>query len=272
MVVTPRNKNQIYSTGKMLIEQFGIQSFTATPAIPPFDAKNKTILTREEHIKLLDDLGELRDEYGTYTGSLHPVVPCMFDEDQREKYTFFFDSKSCTAGRGSVAFSRRGDVRVCTQEWTSHGNILIEPLERILERIEPWGGNQHVPEKCEPCDYSESCRGGCRVASKSVNGSFDSPEPYSQNPITNRKLVEKTIINFPNLEIAGENIRYREDSPGIYTLYLNPNAYVQVKEQGLNVFKRYLAGKTFGDIVHETGDEEGIKNFSKLLFESGLLK
>jgi len=272
MVITHFNKQQVYDTGKMLVERFGIKSFTATPAIPHYDAKDKKMLTREEHIEMLDDLLQVREDCQVYTGSLHPIVHCMFDDEQREKYEIFLNSKSCTSGRGSVAFSTKGDVRVCTQERNSYGNILVESLEKIIQRTEHWRKNKNIPEKCKPCDYYLNCRGGCRVASKSINGTLNSPEPYSREPIRNRKIKKDETIDFPNLKITNSDMRYRIEGDRTFIIYLNPNAYAQVTKTGLDVFRRYLAGKTFEEIATETGDREGIKKFSEVLFKSGLLK
>ena len=243
MVVNSVNRSQVYFAGKMLIEKFGIKSFTATPEIPPYDKEDKIMLSREEHVDLLDDLLRIKEEFSIYTGSLHPLVPCMFNDDQREKYEFFLGSKSCTAGRGSVAFSREGNVRVCTQEWVSQGNILNESLEDILKRITTWSENKHVPKKCKPCDYFKSCRGGCRVASKSINGALNASEPYSRGPIKKKRSREEETVDFPSLKVTSIDVRYREEGQEEFIIYLSPNAYLQVKKLGLNVFRRYLEGR-----------------------------
>lgn len=271
MVVTPENKNRIYPTGKMLYNEFGINSFSATPVVPPLDDTNRKFLDRDTHISILNDLIRLSDEFDMTTASLHPVIPCMFDDRERARYKKFIDSKTCAAAKGSVAFSSNGDIRVCPQEWKIYGNILQNSMNEVIKRMKPWWNNEMVPQECSPCEYMDSCRGGCRVASNSFNGSLNATEPYFRGAIKEKLIKSKKVISVENLQIPSKQVRYRQDDSDVYTIYYHPNAYMQVNKKGLNIFRRYLAGQNFKGIVQETGDYQGIKNLSELFVKRNLL-
>ncbi len=74
MVVTKKNKEYVYDTGKFLYEEFGITRFLATPISPP-TAKDKLNieLTKKEIIKTLDDLIRLEEDLGLSTDVLEPI-------------------------------------------------------------------------------------------------------------------------------------------------------------------------------------------------------
>ncbi len=165
MVVLESNVEQVYKTGKMIWEKFKIP-FAATPKVPACGNPNLKMLDRKQYIGVLDDLIKLSSDFKMNIQSLHPPLPCMFNDSERLKYQYFLDSRKCGAGRGTVAFSINGDVRACSHEKEVYGNLLKESFKDIFERMSSWRKGNFIPEECNPCSYYYQCRGGVEVLQK----------------------------------------------------------------------------------------------------------
>lgn len=79
----------------------------------------------------------------------------------------------CTAGSGLVTVLANGDVCPCRRMPIVVGNVIETPLSDIY-----WGNdtfqrlrdNDVIPEGCERCFYSRTCRGGLRCLSYATYG------------------------------------------------------------------------------------------------------
>jgi hypothetical protein len=67
------------------------------------------------------------------------------------------------------------------------------------------------------------------------------------------------------------NIRYREDNPEIVTIYVNQNVNGRLNKLEFEVFKRFVAGRNYGDISRELGNQYKAKELSDSLIRKGLL-
>lgn len=254
MVVTNENFGYIYDTGRMLHKTFGIKTFCATPIVPSSKHTKKTILTREQYIHTLDILINLSNEFGMTAEPIHPTIPCIFDKSDREKYKRFFESRSCAAVTGTLGISRNGDVGVCSHEKNVYGNVVEEPLDSIIQRMNSWFDRSLIPKECKPCSYVSKCRGGCRAVSEAINGSLNSFHPYFRRPIKEKPTVSKNI-DLKNLKVTKDNIKYRENYDGSYTIYANLRSHITTDNFGLVIFRRYMSRKTFDEIKNEVGDK-----------------
>lgn len=272
MVVTKENFPYVYETGRLLVEQFGLKNFAATPiVVSPGRDEGKLKLSREEYVATLDTLLKLEKDLGINPDSLHPALPCMFKDSEREKYRRFFDKRACSAGIGSITFSPEGNVRVCSHDRRSYGNITEEPLEVILEKMDEWRTRKLIPQECDPCIYLKKCRGGCRVAAEATYGELDSLDPYFNHTITKRPLDEERKINMEKLVLVNGNIRFRQEDSKIKSVYLNTRVNARLDELEFELLRRYMAGKNYQEILIETNNEEVIRNASRKLVKRGFL-
>lgn len=281
MVVNQDNKNEIYDTAKFLIENFKVNYFCATPVVAsPLKGTEDMTLTREEYVRTLDTLLKIENDFGIKTDTLNPAIPCMFSDETRENYKRFFETRSCAAAKGTVTFSVDGDVRVCSQESKSYGNIFENSLEKILENMNGWRAGKNVPEECSPCDYLPQCKGGCRVSAEAHTGKINGLEPYFTKPIKNKiKTVDKKEkIIFEDLVSVQGNPRLRNENKGLTTIYFNAKSKAIVTNTEKEIFKRFWQGKSYPEILKEVKnksllDEICLKLHSdKILIQNGKSK
>jgi len=272
MVVNKTNKDVVYNTAKLLFKEYGIQTFCATPVVgSPYKDITSTTLTKEEYVQTLDTLLKLEKE-GFRTETLNPAIPCMFPEVDREEYRKFYEKRNCGAGKGTMTFSAKGDVRVCSQEGGVYGNILENDLEQILENMKDWRENKFVPKECSPCTYIELCRGGCRVSAESHTGRLDGIEPYFTEPIkTPMPLKESEKIEFERLKAVIGNVRLREEGKNTNTLYINGRSNAVLTNTEIEVFKRFFSGKSFEEVLGEVKNKSVLEKICTRLKQGNLL-
>jgi len=274
MVVEEHNKKQVYQTGEMLYNRFGMTNFCATPKAPSPDHPDKNYLTTKEYIQTLDDLLSLENDFEINTESLHPVLACMFESfEEREKYSKFIYNRGCSAGRGTFTFSVNGDVRACSHESKLYGNILIESFREIYNKMTDWQNQENLPEECNPCAEKERCAGGCRVIARAINGEENSKDPYMGKPLIEKTSLKKIIFpSFNQMQIPKGNFRVRNEGEEIYTVFRNQRNYLTMDKLGYTIFRRFLAKKSFDEIKKELPDHFSLENVAKNLYRAGLLE
>lgn len=273
MVVNKNNFSEVYGTGRFLFENFGMNYFAATPmtASPGKDLTDLA-LSRKEYISTLDNLLKLEEDLGIRTDSLNPAIPCMFPVDNQEKYRKFFENRACGAGKGTLTFSIKGEVRPCSQESRSYGNIVENSLEEILTNMHQWREGENIPQECSPCEYVELCRGGCRVSAEASSGKLNGVEPYFVNPVKkNISPRENKLIDFKKLKTQKGNIRMRDEENGLTTIYLSPRIKGILTPTELNIFRRFLSGSNYNNILKEVKNEEILREVCTKLSERKLL-
>ena len=92
---------------------------------------------------------------------------------------------------------------------------------------------------------------GCRSASEAINSSKNAIHPYFRGPI--KEKPQKKVKNFKTnkFKLIQENIKFREDSAEEYTIYSSPRIYLTTTKFGLNLFRRYMAGKNYIELSKE---------------------
>ncbi len=273
MVVNKNNLDEVYETGKFLFENFGINYFAATPmTVSPGKDLADITLSREEYISTLDNLLKLEKDFGIRTDSLNPAIPCMFSENNQEKYRKFFENRACGAGKGTLTFSIEGEVRPCSQEGRNYGNIMKNSLEEILTKMHGWREGEKIPQECSPCDYVQLCKGGCRVSAEASSGKLDGLGPYFTHPVKrNTSKKENRLINLESLKIQQGKVRMREEENGLTTIYLTPKINGILTSTELKIFQRFLSGKNYFDILKEVKNEKILKEVCTKLFNRKLL-
>lgn len=273
MVVNKNNLQEVYETGKFLFENFGIDYFAATPmTVSPRKDLVDITLSREEYILTLDNLLKLEEDLGIRTDSLNPAIPCMFPENNQERYRKFFENRACGAGKGTLTFSINGDVRPCSQEGRSYGGIMKNSLEEILIEMHSWREGENIPQECSPCEYLELCRGGCRVSAEASSGELNGLEPYFIKPVKrNISSKEDKLINFKDLKVRKGNVRVREEENGLTTIYLSPKINGILTPTELKIFRRFLSGNDYNNILREVKNEGILKEVCTKLSDRKLL-
>lgn len=272
MVVNKNNVQDVYNTGEFLFENFGINYFCATPmTISPGKDLEDITISRKEYIETLDNLLKLEENLGIKTDSLNPAIPCMFPEEKQEIYRRFFEERACVAGKGTLTFSTKGNVRPCSQESRNYGNILYDSLEDILKKMYEWRKGKHIPKECSPCEYVDLCKGGCRVSAEANSGKLNGLEPYFVNPVKRNISQKEEEIDFNSLKAQKGNIRVREERDNLNTIYISPKINGILTPIELEIFKRFLSGKDYSKILNEVRNEKALNEICTKLSERKLL-
>lgn len=256
MVVTKKNLQEVYNTGKFALEKFGLTYFCATPmVVSPGKDLDDLALSKQDYIHVLNSLLNLEQNLNIKVDSLHPAVPCMFPQNEQENYRKFFERRACAAGTSTLTISPRGDVRVCSQENRNYGNIIKTPLETILENMNCWRERAYTPKECLPCEYLNLCKGGCRVSAEVNSGKLDGLEPYFSGPVKKTIFQKEEKIDFEKLKSQRGNPRVREELNDLTTVYISPGISAILNPLELIVFRRFLSGKKYSEILKEMRDK-----------------
>ena len=93
---------------------------------------------------------------------------------------------SLVGPRTTVTVGPEGQVRSCTLDTQSVGNVCTESWEVLSRRL--WKQRlgplrQETPERCSGCEYWETCLGGCRLSGRRILNGFCLADPLAQ-PVT----------------------------------------------------------------------------------------
>jgi radical SAM protein with 4Fe4S-binding SPASM domain len=200
MVVNKLNVADVRLTAKNMAA-LGVKRFAATPV--SLNAKSpqpELILTLKELCQVLDDLIWAYEELGLEVDVMEALPKCAIP-DRAFELKLPFVNRACFAGRRNGTISPLGDVRPCGHNPNSFGNILINPIDEIWDRLQDWRGivdNQH--RNCLACDIQSSCDGGCMFSGHPHNPSVMTMQKYleishlpgrSTEPIS---LTAETIV------------------------------------------------------------------------------
>ena len=217
MVTNKLSKDSVYKQGKFLYEEFGIDSFAATPALKPsirgMNGKENYWLSNEEVVKSLEDLLRLEKDFGMDVKVFELIPPCSLPEYLRGKF-----NNSCTAGRSTIQIGYNGEVRSCGRSPYSEGNIFKEDFSKIWERLDSYKLNKHVPDDCKECEEVYVCLGGCRFEDMQEGDSMNKKDSRMTKPL--EKRVERGInkkVNENTEYMIGVNSTRKEDEG--YSIY-----------------------------------------------------
>jgi len=270
MVVTDLNKNQIYETGEFL-HKLGINNFCATPASTCEYMDSGLELSSEGVIKTLDGLLALQADFGMNVDVVEPIPRCIVDNP--EKYEQFF-RRDCAAGKMTISIDPNGDVTPCTHVSKNYGNLLKDNLRDIWKNMKKWRDGSFVPEKCYPCAELDVCSLGCREAGKIKEGSHNSPDPWSKNPVQiNRKVQqERSIARDKRLSIP-DKIKYRKEGEDYSVYCSNTHSVILINPEFFSLIKNLYSRESFtiNDLSEEFGDKTMASNTIKFLNTRGLI-
>ena len=86
--------------------------------------------------------------------------------------------EGCGCGAGTVRVTPRATTQPCVY-WPGAGEPLSALLEAGAEIIEttPFAATRSLPPACEPCEFRESCHGGC-AGRRRLHNAMNEPDFY----------------------------------------------------------------------------------------------
>ena len=81
-------------------------------------------------------------------------------------------------GVATIRVTPRGTTQPCVY-WPGPGAALRDFLDAgaAITESEPFRAARSLPEACEPCEFRETCHGGC-AGRRRLQGALDAPDPY----------------------------------------------------------------------------------------------
>lgn len=149
----------------------------------------KELIPNLLHLKMaLEIVNRLSNQYNIPVYSTIPVHPCLIDISPYNRLGYGF----CNAGGDQAnvyAIDGEGNIRPCTHTKTVLGNILKQPLEKILQNPENRKFRQIHPKICDGCPWVKQCMGGCKAAAEVCFGDICAEEPFLKNNIEKLKFL-----------------------------------------------------------------------------------
>ena len=266
MVTNKLNKNSVYNQGKFLYEQFGIECFSATPALKPsmrkMGEKDNYCLSNKEVAQTLEDLLRVKEDFEMEVRVLEVIPPCSLPEHLRGKF-----DNSCTAGRSTIQIGYNGDVRSCGRSPFSEGNIFKEDFSKIWDRFSPYKLDEYVPEDCKKCAEVYTCLGGCRFENMQEGDLMDKKDSRMGKPL--KKRVKRKDVGKVNLNkeyVVGLSAIRKEEKG--YTLYYS-GKILRVNQSMRNFIMEIKNGFKISDFPNK--HKEKALSVAQTLLEGGFL-
>lgn len=218
MVVNQLNKHSVIATA-MFVKSCGCHNFGATPmALNPLYPRKDLLLSKEEVRQLLTDLKWIHEELGMNIDVMEALPKCAIP-DEMVRDDIYFTKRKCQAGITVCAVSPDGDVRPCTHNTRSYGNILDTPLEDIWDSMREWRDMSLVPAGCKKCKLLARCQGGCRINALTMHGRMDADDIWTQHdhecPMVKVPEV-KDLSAEMELAVTPAGLRVRPEKDGMF--------------------------------------------------------
>jgi len=277
MVASKLNYQNVYTTSKWVYENFGIKNFSATPICPSVQEHQILELSEKETIDTFNQLLQLKRNIGLNVDILEVFPTCLF-KDLEDEVVKTFSKRMCTAGNTTITIGSEGDIRVCSYDRKSYGNILNESFRKIWKKMEIWRNNSLLPFECRECIIVDSCGGGCRVNAKVKQGEYCELSNFHKGALKEKQgkfFKEASDIQLDKKLSLSKNILFREEKESKFVLVENPMHFVIVNNKGLEVIKylNTLSSFTTVKVINALNlDIEKDRKFFAELFYKGFLR
>jgi len=136
--------------------------------IPKDEDKNNLSLSSKEYSALCRKASRLNRQGKISCARALQFIPC------KEKNIY-----SCNAGSRLLAILADGAVMPCRRLPIEVGNVTLSELLTIYRESPELIKlrKSEIPEKCKPCKYAQSCRGGAKCIACAKSGRYDIPDP-----------------------------------------------------------------------------------------------
>jgi radical SAM protein with 4Fe4S-binding SPASM domain len=224
MVVNKKNLLLIKNTGIELSER-GVKKFGATPmSLNSCNPDLKNFLSSWEVNRIAEDLLWLEEKKGLKIDMFEALPKCLFSDGVRQKNPSFL-RRSCQAGKTVVSVSNTGDVRTCSHNNDVYGNLFMNDITDIWDKMSTWRSDGFIPKECQNCAVVGMCLGGCRISSKAFSGHLDSKDPWMTDVLLNNHQSKKFLFNNDlsvDLKISFPGkMRFRKEREGQYLVATN---------------------------------------------------
>ena len=212
--------------------KLGVKRFAATPAsVNASNPKVNILLSADEVRQVIDDLVWAYEELSLRVDIMESVPKCLMPLRAFElELPFIY--RSCHAGKRNGTIGTQGDIRPCSHNPLTFGNILREGIDEIWEKMYSWrenSGNFH--SDCLGCDLFNQCGGGCRIDAAVRCGSNDARHPYMIENFSNPVVKPKEIRINPDLLIRpSSSFQCRSENGGWLVAPGSPRNIIQVNQ------------------------------------------
>lgn len=136
--------------------------------IPKEEDKNNLSLSSKEYSALCRKASRLNRQGKISCARALQFIPC------KEKNIY-----SCNAGSRLLAILADGTVMPCRRLPVEVGNVTQNELLTIYRESPELIKlrKSEIPEKCKPCKYAQSCRGGAKCIACAKSGRYDIHDP-----------------------------------------------------------------------------------------------
>ena len=219
MVVMTANNKQVFETGKF-VKDLGVKAFSATKAVPCLGGNNfsEIGIDKKAFKGMITDLILLEKTFGMNVDTLMAYPLCALSDLAN---FWRFAQHSCGAGTTTCTIGSNGDVRPCSFADENYGNVFVDFLPQIWQKMKDWRDGNRLPKNCvNNCKYFSQCGGGCRMEAKFA-GNKAGMDPLATGPSDVISLPvydfnsppadfwDKQLVIVPNLRLR------REDFGGI---------------------------------------------------------
>lgn len=193
MIVSQRNKDHVYSTGR-LAHDLGCQKIFGTRLVPMAGLKNveESEFHRgpEEVLNTLDQLVRVKQDTGIMIGTLVSYPLCLLSDLEKFKD---FVGRGCPGQSGHLmCINANGNTHACVHQTEDYGNIFDLGIYETYRNMRDWFNQSYRHSGCQGCDYIEVCRTGCRMSAHSYFGKYDARDPlmvHKDNFVRPYKIV-----------------------------------------------------------------------------------
>ena len=275
MIVSQKNKDHIYETGKLCYD-LGCQKLFGTRVVPPVhvgDMEESTYrLMKKDAINTVEQMVRLKEDIGIMIGTLVSYPLCLLSDLERYRD---FVGRGCPAQSGQViGINANGETQACIHESASYGNVFKIGIHKAYRNMRNWHDKSYRYKECEGCHYIEACQSGCRSSAHSFYGSLDQKDQLMENKDNFSKHYQ--IVHDPDIYskieqglkfYVPERLRFRKEN-GFYLINIRWANTITVDTQvGEFLVNKRSTGEEFD--LNDFGNENK-ETLAKLYFKDAI--
>jgi radical SAM protein with 4Fe4S-binding SPASM domain len=248
-VVTKKNITYTERTFKMLAK-LGVKFIAFTPAICPSYCNDFSALAiqREELVKCFNTALHLSKELNVVVDALSSLPLCSLEGVEN---ILHFSKRHCGIGRTQIVCTSEGLTRACPNFDRIEGDLKLENLSEIWVSYKKWNEEENVPKICRNCNLLGLCTGGCRMAAKTANGDYCSPDSRvnSDSIAQVEKQIREQMVS-KHIEITGsfliKDYRLRnEDFGAVIGSGFDYNSVSFISKEAVDVLSHFKIGRIY---------------------------
>ena len=224
MVVNRMNVHSVRQTAEF-VKECGSTRFGATPmSLNALYPRKDLLLSKKEVTDVLWELNAIHEELGMDIDVMEALPKCAVPRELVQK-GLSFTRRKCQAGLTTAAISSNGDVRPCTHNPKSCGNMFERPLSEIWKDMSSWRDMTYVPEDCRDCALMSRCNGACRINALTMNGRLDARDIWMTEPISKSETIRDgrpVLTPETQVRMMKTKLKFRNEGDG-YKLVFGRN-------------------------------------------------